>query len=83
MIAVGIGGSDSAINEFKKGSPTGFYGSVIISPKTGTVAEAVTTVSSEKNRKFSGRPSQLPLRTERNVRAYREKSPKLSIGPEK
>ncbi|SER38586.1 L-arabinose-binding protein [Faunimonas pinastri] len=33
MIAVGIGGSDSAINEFKKGSPTGFYGSVIISPK--------------------------------------------------
>lgn len=33
MIAVGIGGADSAINEFKKPSPTGFAGSVIISPK--------------------------------------------------
>ncbi|ADO73193.1 arabinose ABC transporter substrate-binding protein [Stigmatella aurantiaca] len=33
VIAVGIGGSDAAINEFKKPSPTGFYGSVIISPK--------------------------------------------------
>lgn len=33
VIAVGIGGSDSAINEFKKPSPTGFYGTVIISPK--------------------------------------------------
>ncbi|WP_245768721.1 arabinose ABC transporter substrate-binding protein [Stigmatella aurantiaca] len=33
MVAVGIGGSDSAINEFKKPSPTGFYGSIIISPK--------------------------------------------------
>lgn len=33
VIAVGIGGSDSAINEFKKPSPTGFYGSIIISPK--------------------------------------------------
>ncbi len=33
VIAVGIGGSDSAINEFKKPNPTGFYGTVIISPK--------------------------------------------------
>jgi L-arabinose transport system substrate-binding protein len=33
MIGVGIGGSDSAINEFKKPEPTGFYGTVIISPK--------------------------------------------------
>ncbi|MDC0708798.1 arabinose ABC transporter substrate-binding protein [Stigmatella sp. ncwal1] len=33
VIAVGIGGSDAAINEFKKPAPTGFYGSVIISPK--------------------------------------------------
>jgi L-arabinose transport system substrate-binding protein len=33
MIGVGIGGSDSAMNEFKKPSPTGFYGTVIISPK--------------------------------------------------
>ena len=33
VIGVGIGGADSAINEFKKPSDTGFYGSVIISPK--------------------------------------------------
>ena len=33
MIGVGIGGSDSALNEFKKPNPTGFFGTVIISPK--------------------------------------------------
>lgn len=33
MIAVGIGGADSAINEFKKPEATGFVGTVIISPK--------------------------------------------------
>ena len=33
MIGIGIGGAESAINEFKKPSPTGFYGTVIISPK--------------------------------------------------
>jgi L-arabinose transport system substrate-binding protein len=33
MIGVGIGGADSAINEFKKPTATGFVGSVIISPK--------------------------------------------------
>lgn len=33
MIAVGIGGAESAINEFKKADATGFVGSVIISPK--------------------------------------------------
>ena len=33
VIAVGIGGSDAAISEFKKPAPTGFFGSVIISPK--------------------------------------------------
>lgn len=33
MIGIGIGGADSAINEFKKPAPTGFVGSVIISPK--------------------------------------------------
>lgn len=33
VVAVGIGGADSAINEFKKPEPTGFIGSVIISPK--------------------------------------------------
>jgi L-arabinose transport system substrate-binding protein len=33
MVGIGIGGSDSALNEFKKPQPTGFYGTVIISPK--------------------------------------------------
>ncbi len=33
MIGIGIGGSDSAINEFKKEKSTGFFGSIIISPK--------------------------------------------------
>ena len=33
VIGVGIGGADSAINEFEKAKSTGFYGSVIISPK--------------------------------------------------
>jgi L-arabinose transport system substrate-binding protein len=33
MIGIGIGGSDSALNEFKKPEPTGFFGTVIISPK--------------------------------------------------
>jgi L-arabinose transport system substrate-binding protein len=33
VIGVGIGGAESAINEFKKPAPTGFYGTVIISPK--------------------------------------------------
>jgi L-arabinose transport system substrate-binding protein len=33
MIGIGIGGSDSALNEFKKPQATGFFGSVIISPK--------------------------------------------------
>lgn len=33
VIGVGIGGADSAINEFKKPNPTGFFGTVIISPK--------------------------------------------------
>lgn len=33
MIGAGIGGADSAINEFKKPTATGFIGTVIISPK--------------------------------------------------
>lgn len=33
MIGVGIGGAESAINEFKKPIATGFVGTVIISPK--------------------------------------------------
>src|ERR1700712_4986159 len=48
---------------------TVLIGSVISSPKTGTVAEAVTTVRMEKKRKLRGRPSQLPLRTALKERA--------------
>ncbi|BCP55424.1 L-arabinose-binding periplasmic protein [Kaistia sp. 32K] len=33
VIGIGIGGADSAINEFKKADATGFVGTVIISPK--------------------------------------------------
>ncbi|ALN75361.1 arabinose ABC transporter substrate-binding protein [Aureimonas sp. AU20] len=33
VIGVGIGGAESAINEFKKPTDTGFFGTVIISPK--------------------------------------------------
>jgi L-arabinose transport system substrate-binding protein len=33
VIGIGIGGAESAINEFKKADPTGFVGTVIISPK--------------------------------------------------
>ncbi|MFP3555262.1 arabinose ABC transporter substrate-binding protein [Paraburkholderia sp. SIMBA_049] len=33
MVGVGVGGSESALNEFKKPQPTGFFGTVIISPK--------------------------------------------------
>ncbi|SDJ18367.1 L-arabinose transport system substrate-binding protein [Paraburkholderia steynii] len=33
MVGVGVGGSESALNEFKKPLPTGFFGTVIISPK--------------------------------------------------
>ena len=62
---------------------TVWIGSVISSPNTGTVADAVITVSSEKNRKLIGRPRKLPCFTAANDRPYREKSPKFSIGPEK
>src|ERR1700724_2956478 len=33
MIGVGIGGAASALNEFSKPEPTGFFGTVLISPK--------------------------------------------------
>lgn len=33
VIAIGIGGAESAINEFKKPEATGFVGTIIISPK--------------------------------------------------
>ncbi len=33
VIGIGIGGSKTALNEFAKPAPTGFYGTVLISPK--------------------------------------------------
>jgi L-arabinose transport system substrate-binding protein len=33
MLAIGIGGSQTALNEFIKPTPTAFYGTVLISPK--------------------------------------------------
>jgi L-arabinose transport system substrate-binding protein len=33
MIAIGIGGSQTALNEFSKPTPTAFFGTVLISPK--------------------------------------------------
>src|SRR3954447_3333640 len=62
---------------------TVWIGSVMSSPNTGTVADAQMTVSSEKNRKLTGRPRKLPFLTFLNDCPYRAKSPKFSIGPEK
>ncbi|MDF2665946.1 MAG: hypothetical protein K0R81_1796 [Microbacterium sp.] len=62
---------------------TVLIGSVMSAPNTGTVAEAVMTVSSEKNTKLTGRPQKLPFFTAAKLLPYRAKSPKLSIGPEK
>lgn len=51
MVGIGIGGSDAAINEFKKPAPTGFYGTVIISPKRHgyeTTLNMINWVTSDK-----------------------------------
>ena len=47
---------------------TVWMGSVSSSPNTGTVADAVMTVSSEKNRKLNGSPSRLPFLTASKLR---------------
>ncbi|SHU90521.1 Uncharacterised protein [Mycobacteroides abscessus subsp. abscessus] len=52
-------------------------------PMTVAPADTVHTANTAKNRKFNGRPRKLPRLTSPKVRPYREKSPKLSIGPEK
>src|SRR6476620_8115764 len=62
---------------------TVWTGSVINSPKTGSVSDAQTTTRMENTRKLTGRPRKLPLLTAANDLPYREKSPKFSIGPEK
>src|SRR3954454_8707033 len=58
-------------------------GSCRYSPKTGSVAEVVMTVTMEKARKLTGRPQKLPFLTALISVEKREKSLKLTIGPEK
>ena len=63
--------------------PTVATGSVIKCPNTGKVADVVITVTIEKARKLIGKPQKFPSFTAFIATQYREKSPKLSIGPEK
>ena len=58
-------------------------GSWMYSPNTGSVAEVVITATIENAMKLIGRPQKLPLLTEGMSFANREKSLKLTIGPEK
>ncbi|HXO99197.1 MAG TPA: arabinose ABC transporter substrate-binding protein [Luteibacter sp.] len=60
MIGVGIGGSKSALNEFAKAQPTGFFGSVLISPKRHGYETSVNMYEWIKNDKA---PPQLTLTT--------------------
>ncbi|SFW53268.1 arabinose ABC transporter substrate-binding protein [Luteibacter sp. UNCMF366Tsu5.1] len=60
LIGVGIGGSQSALNEFEKAQPTGFFGSVLISPKRHGYETSVNMYEWIKNGKA---PPQLTLTT--------------------
>lgn len=60
MIGVGIGGSKSALNEFAKGEATGFFGSVLISPKRHGYETSINMYEWIKNGKA---PPQLTLTT--------------------
>lgn len=60
VIGVGIGGSQSALNEFAKAQPTGFFGSVLISPKRHGYETSVNMYEWIKNDKA---PPQLTLTT--------------------
>jgi L-arabinose transport system substrate-binding protein len=60
VIGVGIGGSKSALNEFAKAQPTGFFGSVLISPKRHGYETSVNMYEWIKNGK---EPPQLTLTT--------------------
>ena len=51
MIGIGIGGSKTALNEFAKPQPTGFFGTVMISPKRHgyeTAANMYTWITTNK-----------------------------------
>jgi hypothetical protein len=58
-------------------------GSCRYSPNTGSVAEVVMTVTMEKATKLTGKPQKLPFLTAFMSVEKREKSLKLTIGPEK
>jgi L-arabinose transport system substrate-binding protein len=55
VIGVGIGGADSAINEFKKPTATGFFGTVIISPKRHGYETAINMYDWIANGKAAGK----------------------------
>src|SRR3954471_7479457 len=83
MVAIVKVSAPSTIAKVLSIRATVVTGSVISSPKTGMVSDAVTTTRIEKSRKLTGKPSRLPRFTAPNDLPYREKSPKFNIGPEK
>ncbi|WP_413624496.1 arabinose ABC transporter substrate-binding protein [Luteibacter sp. Lutesp34] len=64
IIGVGIGGSKSALNEFSKAQATGFFGSVLISPKRHGYETSVNMYEWIKNDKA---PPALTLTTGRLI----------------
>lgn len=64
IIGVGIGGSKSALNEFSKAQDTGFFGSVLISPKRHGYETSVNMYEWIKNDKA---PPALTLTTGRLI----------------
>jgi len=64
VIGVGIGGSKSALNEFSKAQATGFFGSVLISPKRHGYETSVNMYEWIKNDKA---PPALTLTTGRLI----------------
>lgn len=64
IIGVGIGGSNSALNEFSKAQATGFFGSVLISPKRHGYETSVNMYEWIKNDKA---PPPLTLTTGRLI----------------
>jgi L-arabinose transport system substrate-binding protein len=76
VIAVGIGGSASALNEFAKAEPTGLFGTVLISPKRHGYETALNMYEWIKNGK---QPEKLILTsgfgaTRENIKAMRKEA---------
>lgn len=79
VVAVGIGGSDSALNEFKKADATGFFGTVIISPKRHGYETALNMYSWVKDGK---EPDKLILTAGVLAKRDNVKSVRQSLGLE-